>query len=133
MNFVLIAHKFNDAFYGVFSDEYNLADKRFLIIVEAGFVNENNFPFKGRFDEVFVISKYSKNSVLRYLFQIIKIKQVVGTKSSIVAFSNPILIINQVFARLLKADSIILLEDGVMNYRNYIPSKSYFKSILQTL
>lgn len=133
MKFVLIAHKYNDAFYSILSAEYNLADKKILIIIEAGFINENDFPFKIYFDEVFVIPKYHKSAIYKYLLQMFKIKQSLGTKSNVIAFSNPILVINQLFVRYLKVESIILLEDGVMNYRNYTPSKSLLKLIWQKL
>lgn len=132
MKSVIIAHKYNDVYYALNTLEFKESNYRVLIIIEKGLITRDDFPFKYYFDE---IESLNVKSNLEYIKLLFKLNLILSNYNSItyIFLSNPILLINQRIEKIINPNAIILLEDGVMNYKQFIPSKAIIKQMVQRL
>lgn len=126
---LVIARKFNDIFYALSTEECKCATYKVLVIVAAN-SQFDVYPLKDEFDKVYFIDSSIKNfeGIVSQLIQVMKIKTH-SCKTAIM--SNPILIINQLLIKQFKVKDIHFIEDGLMNYYDFKPSKSISKKLLQ--
>jgi hypothetical protein len=126
---LVIAFKFNDIFYSISTPEFKDSSNKILLIFYYG-RDSKCFPCQDKFNYIYAF-KYKKKRValLMTLIKLYSIKK--KLTSDILVLSNPILFVNQYIAKISKCKKILLLEDGLMNYYNFIPSNSSFKKVLQ--
>lgn len=130
---LVIAYKFNDIFYSVNTPEFINSEFRFLLIVDDEIFTPNKIPFENQFNDKLIISNI--NSSIGLVFAIFKITVYFKNFAffDFVFTSNPRLLITQFIVNKL-ALNIILIEDGVMNYKSIIYVKyKYLKLLIQTL
>lgn len=132
MTSLVIAHKFNDIFYALNTSEFKKSDKHILIIIEKGLIKADNFPFKEYFEEISILTFSTNINYLKLIYSL-NLQFDINRNITYAFISNPIMILNQRLIKVLKVKDVILLEDGVMNYRAFIPSKSILKRISQLL
>lgn len=125
-NILVIAYKYNDVFYSLNTEEYKKANKRILVLIKTKNVKKDKFPFLDKFN--FVI-ELDYNNILILSLKIIM--QLRFYNIDTVILSNPILLISQLLITKIKSSTIILLEDGLMNYCDFKPSNSLKKRIMQ--
>lgn len=123
---LVIAFKFNDVIYSLSTSEYRCAKIRHLIILYNN-VNPECFPYISSFDKVYFI-RYKK-SITSLSIAIIKILLKVRIKMECVITSNPILIISQFIIKKVRSRDVVIIEDGLMNYRNFSPNNSLKKKL----
>ena len=123
---LVIAFKFNDIIYSLSTTEYQCAKIRYLIILYNS-VNPEDFPYISCFDKVYFV-KYKK-SVISLSIAIIKILFKVGIKVDCIITSNPILVIIQFIIKRVRAREVVIIEDGLMNYRNFSPNNNLKKKV----
>lgn len=127
---VVIARKYNDIFYAMSTKEWKNCNYHGLIIIPNRSL-ANYFPNQEYFDEIIIFPK--DDNVISYrLFSFIKqIKRLLSNISAdIVMMSNPEMFFNRIIFKYLKGNEIIFLEDGLMNYYHYKPTKNIKKKIL---
>lgn len=127
-NILIIAYKYNDIFYSLNTEEYKNADKRTIILIKTKNVKNNKFPFLNKFDHIIELNY---NNILTLSLEIIfriHLKNI-----DTVILSNPVLLISQLLINKIQSPQIVLLEDGLMNYYNFIPSKSFKKKLMQKI
>ncbi|QIA77854.1 glycosyltransferase family 52 [Rodentibacter caecimuris] len=134
MNITVIAHKFNDILFAVETNEFKESHKKTLLVFQMPNMNENDFPFLEKFDRVlfFTYDKVNiRRNVLKFIFFILKYRS--SLKSNLIFLSNPHLLYNKLYVRLLNVESIILLEDGLMNYVEQNAFVPFGKKVIQNL
>lgn len=123
-----VAFKYNDIFYAISTDEWQIASYRVLLIFESS--NLSKFPCTDKFDKIIRI-RYSP-TFLGILSSIIKIKNEFNhIDFDFITLSNPVLLVNLYVLSITKCNCFILLEDGLMNYYNFISNNSLKKRILK--
>ena len=125
MNIFVIAFKFNDIFYAQSIPEFEKASKRILIKFVSKNFSQVPFPREDLFSKVYSMPINAEKisvSIPAILFRVSRLLREIGQKKrNILITSNIELIITRFIAKRRLFDSIILLEDGLMNY--YYPIK----------
>ncbi|RJK82505.1 hypothetical protein [Vibrio cholerae] len=126
---LVVALKFNDIFFATQTEEYISSTRKTLVIVEKKIAPEN-YPNTQDFDEVINIDYTS--SLLKAIYS--ARKKIKNLDADVIIFSNPVLMLNQFITKLSSASSVILVEDGAMNYSIKVKDKynSNNKSIFST-
>ena len=101
-----------------------------MILIVTDNVTSNDFPQKELFDKVIII-KYSRSFIFLFYAWWQVLSKFAKCKVDIVFLSNPILIVNQLIIKKLCVSKIILLEDGLMNYYQFVPPQYRLKRLLQ--
>lgn len=128
---LVIAKKYNDIFASVSIEEWKLHKEHILLILDEK-SSSTNFPLLNRFERVIRINASSCGR-FHFLDLLLKIKKQLDFEIDTLIFSNPVLILNQYVIKKIKPKSIIFLEDGLMNYYDFKPSKSMYKRTWQAL
>ena len=126
----VIAFKFNDIYYATSTLEWQRSYYKILILIVTDNVTSNDFPQKELFDKVIII-KYSRSFIFLFYAWWQVLSKFAKCKVDIVFLSNPILIVNQLIIKKLCVSKIILLEDGLMNYYQFVPPQYRLKRLLQ--
>lgn len=132
---LVIAFKFNDVLYAAETKEFN-ASKHKVLIVCSKSVKPEDFPLINSFDEVlhFKFNQSSKVfNTFEFLLFLIRFKKRMSLFFKYLFISQPFMLINQIIIKYLKPTSIILIEDGLMNYENYVYPVPALKRILHKL
>jgi hypothetical protein len=131
MKILVIAFKYNDIFYAASTSEFTNSKCRTLLIVSNG-IEPQSFPCLDKFNKILVVN-YKKDlyGILNGVRQVYAYRKYL--KAEYVILSNPILVINQYVINISECKRVFLLEDGFMNYHNFIPSQSKIKQTIQIL
>ncbi|WP_439238472.1 glycosyltransferase family 52 [Lonepinella sp. BR2919] len=114
---VVIAHKYNDILYSVETEEFKEGDYNILLIFKLHGYNVEDYPFLDKFNQIFTFDYDKiniKKNVLRFIIYLIKNRKFL--RSNYVFISNPNLLYNKIFAKIIKPKGVILIEDGTLNY-----------------
>jgi len=130
---IVLAHKFNDIFYAVNTAEFNLARYHILIIFSSKNLSMNSFPLLDKFDRIIHIP-YSL-SIFKFSKNLFKIYRALRKYKNCVVFTTNIrLVMNQFIISLNNIEKVVLLEDGLMNYKKVVFVRHIkMKKILQFL
>ena len=129
----VIASKFNDIYYALSTEEFKVKGRKLLIICKSKNLSPTIYPCQDSFDKILIVDN-ENNNFISFLINLFFCKlHLIDLQASTLFLSNPILIVNQIIAKSLNAKKIIFLEDGIMNYYNFLPSKSINKKIIQNL
>lgn len=113
---LVLARKYNDIFYAINCVEFKEAKWKKLVIITNG---ENlSYPCQELFNEIIWIhsSDVSWKGQLKLLFKLFRIR---GDLRCDILFTSNIVLLSHLFiAKLSSCKSIVLLEDGYMNYRS---------------
>lgn len=128
-NFLLVvARKYNDIFYAVSAPEWQLFERRILVIFTEK--KAKDYPLVSLFDDVITLGgSGDRVGNLLLLWKIKNLKKRV--RCNAVMMSNTVLVANQYLVKISRAKRMILLEDGLMNYYDFKPSESKFKRCVQ--
>lgn len=112
-----IAFKFNDVFYSINTEEFQLSGFKILVIFRTKKNKDYKFPFLELFNNVYYVdyspSYYGIFQALRH------IRKHKFPHIDYVLFSNIRLIVVQyLVTRLIGLPNLIMVEDGLMNYLN---------------
>ena len=113
---LVVARKFNDIFYAVNCEEFKKAKRKHLLIIAQ---NDNQlYPYTDLFDEIFKIESadVSWRGQIKLLSKILQLKN--KLYCDILFTSNLVLLSHLFVVKISGCKSIILLEDGYMNYRS---------------
>lgn len=128
----IICWKYNDFFYSISNSSVHENASR-LVIVICSEKEKFTIPIE-KYSNTILFFEYNIKSILsliKVLLEVfLKLKYINVNK---VYISNPILIINQFIIKVLKSKDVILVEDGIMNYYNFIPNTSKMKRIMQSI
>lgn len=125
----IIARKYNDIFYSVCTDAWEKYNSHILIVVDPNNVFRR-IPLEEIFDEVIILEGNIDN--INTIFKtIIEVNKKIKFRCETLILSNPFLVLNQYITKRIKAQHKIFVEDGIMNYRDFIPSKSKIKLLTQ--
>lgn len=132
---LVLAHKYNDIYYAINTDEFESSTKKILLVFESENLSRDFFPLKGEFDlHYFIEYESSGLGIISSLFAIFRIflgNSLTGNVDYLFT-SNIRLLVNQYVFRKSSPHSIILVEDGVMNYRKDVyVSRKKIKKIIQ--
>lgn len=127
---LVIARKYNDIFYAVSTPEWQQFDCHILVIFTEKKSLEG-YPLLSLFDDI--INLHCSGARTGTLFLLWKIKAIEKrVQCTAVMMSNMVLVANQYLAKISGGKHIILLEDGLMNYYDFKPSKNKFKRCVQS-
>ncbi|WP_143531129.1 hypothetical protein, partial [Rodentibacter ratti] len=105
MNITVVAHKFNDILFAVETDEFKRSHRKILLVFQMPNMKKSDFPFLDKFDRV-LFFKYDKinirTNILKFIFFILKNRAIL--KSNLIFLSNPHLLYNKIYARLLNVE-----------------------------
>ncbi|CCZ10910.1 predicted protein [Odoribacter sp. CAG:788] len=128
----VIAFKFNDIFYSLATEELNNSGFKILILLLTENMSSGSFPCQNKFDKVIKIY-YRKNFLFFFFAWLQVLWKLKKHRVEKVLLSNPILVINQLIISKLKANKIIFLEDGLMNYFPFSPPRYKVKTFVQKI
>lgn len=131
---LVIARKVNDLFYALSTIEWEESKIRDIMVISK----ENDFhklPLLNLFDNIYFFEPIEHNSICRRVLEnIIKLRsQIKGLKYDLVILSNPFMTINQYIVNKVGCESVVWIEDGLMNYYNYVSKNSKAKKIIHIL
>ena len=128
---LLIARKFNDIFYIISSEAWKRYDRHYLIVI-ANSGQLSDYPLLDKFDKIdFVQSQRNRHSIIQLLW---KLKKITSTMDfSAVAYSNVALTTNLYVSNKKCVETAYLLEDGLMNYYNFVETSSRTKKLTLAL
>lgn len=127
-NILVIAFKYNDIFYAINTEEFKYATKKYLIIFKTN--NDLVFPFINLFDYVIYL-KYKpkpKNiliNILKVIFHSFR-----KVKFDYAILSNIHLVTIELILTRWNITSIVLVEDGLLNYTMPLVSKNATSKII---
>lgn len=128
---LLIARKFNDIFYIVSSEAWKRYEKHYLIVI-ANNGELSDYPLLEMFDRAdFVKSKRGRTSILPMLLKLRSITRKMDYNA--VASSNVALTTNLYLSKPNKVDTVYLLEDGLMNYYQFVETSDRRKKLVLAL
>lgn len=128
---LVVARKYNDIFYAISIPEWDQYTQHILVIIaEKNFAE--NFPLPNIFNDIIKI-KYSgkRNGNFQIIQDINIIKKRI--QCSTITMSNIVLSANMYLIKVSGAKTLLLLEDGLMNYYDFKPSQSKTKQMVQWL
>jgi len=145
---IVIARKYNDIFYAVSTEEWNLCKKHILLIVPNR-ASKDSFTYIELFDEVIVLPPDRDISTIQFPSYLLRLKKMLShIYGYYVTMSNPEMLCNKFIVRFTHSRYIIFLEDGLLNYINRavvneipkqlvssifsINDKKYFPKIIKT-
>lgn len=128
---LVVARKFNDIFYIVSSEAWKRYDNHYLIVIShTGQLSD--YPLLEMFDKSeFVRSKKGRISILPMLIELRSITKTMSFNA--IASSNVALVTNLYLSKPKKVDTVYLLEDGLMNYYNFVETSEIRKKIVLAL
>lgn len=124
---VVLAWKFNDIFYALSVSQCSKNERALFFVVKDN-SRKTPLPLQEEFDDVYSLNG---EGVIKGLISVFKKTQ--GISAERLFLSNPILVINQWCRKRLNSGEVVMVEDGLMNYFSYTPSKSKIKKWLQLL
>jgi hypothetical protein len=126
MRCLCVAFKYNDVFYTINVPKFDNCNYKKLVIFESESIKASSFPFLDFFDEIQMI-KYRPTwkGILVALYLSYKLRE---EKFDVVFLSNVRLLISKYILSKTKK-SIILIEDGAMNYLNDNEKENVYKRI----
>lgn len=129
---LVVARKFNDIFYAMSTSEWTDATRKTLLIITDK-LRKEDYPELEAFDEVCCVqSDFTSISAIPSL--ILKLRKTLKKLDfTTVTISNIAIVANKYILNSRKCKSIILLEDGIMNYRKFKESQSASKSFMMNL
>lgn len=131
MNMLVLARKFNDIFYIVSSEAWKRYKKHYLIVLASN-GELSDYPLLELFDKAeFVRSNGGRLSILTQLWKLQSITRKMDYNA--VAFSNIALTTNLYLTKNKSVKTIYLLEDGLMNYYNFVETSDVRKKIVLSL
>lgn len=126
---LVIARKFNDVFYAMSTPEWRDARHRVMaIFARAEFAGQ--FPFREEFDDIIVFGAGQSLTDYAGVLQAIRAERA-RIRCDAVMLSNMVLVSNQYLIKVSGARDVFLLEDGTMNYYDFLPSSSRMKYLTQ--
>lgn len=129
---LVVARKFNDIFYAMTTSEWTEAKKRTLLIITDK-LRKEDYPELEAFDEVYCL-KSDFNSIHAIPSLILRLKKLLSKIDfSTVLISNIAIVANKYILSNPKCENAILLEDGIMNYKNFKESQSSSKTLIMKL
>lgn len=128
---LVLARKYNDIFYAISTDEWNQSNKHYLLMLTDR-LDVDVYPMESLFDRVFTV--HTNSNIKAKITEIRRITEILnGLDYNIVTISNLAIVENLYVLSRKKSKEIILLEDGVMNYFAFVPSKRLSKRIAMIL
>lgn len=130
-NMLVVARKYNDIFYAISTEEWKMSSKHILLIISLH-EDTSDYPLQQLFDEVYSI--HSGKGCINYIKTISSIKSILRKlEYNIVTISNVALMTSELILSYKKTKKVILLEDGLMNYYSFTPSRRLSKRIIERL
>lgn len=124
---LVVARKFNDIFYVISSDAWKRYDKHYLVVI-ANNGELSDYPMLELFDKAYFIkSKRTRISIIRLLWKLQGITAEFDFNA--VASSNVALTTNLFVMNKKCVETCYLLEDGLMNYYEFVETSSRTKKI----
>lgn len=125
---LVVARKYNDIYYAISTEEWAKSSKHYLLMITDR-LDMNDYPMQQMFDKIFTIhTSLSVLGIIRLIYSLRKFLQKVDF--NLVTISNVVVVTNLFILNNKKTTKILMLEDGLMNYCNFIPSQSRLKHLL---
>lgn len=128
---LVIARKYNDIFYAISTEEWDLCEDHYLMMITYNLASDH-YPMQDMFSRVFTINTSLDSPFdLKALYQIKSIMNHIDI--DIVTLSNISLISSSYIISNNKVKECILLEDGLMNYYDFKVSRRLSKVTVERL
>ena len=112
---LILAFKYNDILYAINTPEFKESGRKILLLLHNKQTKGSSFPMQDLFDDVIdYTSKVTNWGTVQTLFFIYKIRNRIN--ADIITTSNPTNLPIQWVIKISKANTLICLEDGLMNY-----------------
>lgn len=131
MRMLVLARKYNDIFYAISTDEWQKCEEHFLLFITDR-LQKDHYPLEESFDKIFTI--LAKGTALHILYQVHKIKKIIKhIDYDYITTSNLALTANLYMLSRRKTKDVILIEDGLMNYKDFHTSDDTKKKMLMKI
>ena len=128
---LVVARKYNDIFYAISTSEWSQCSKHYLLMITDR-LDQNEYPMQHLFDKVWSVhAELSHVAILKQVFILSRILNQLDY--NLVTISNIVTVANLYILNHTKTAKIIMLEDGFMNYYNFVPSNNRIKRLLMKL
>lgn len=128
---LVVARKYNDIFYALSTVEWKKCSNHYLLMITDR-LDQNQYPMQHLFDKVITIhAELSVISIFKQIYTLHKV--LLQLDYTIVTMSNIVTVANMFILNYNKTLEILMLEDGLMNYINFVPSKSNIKYIVMKI
>lgn len=128
---LVVARKYNDIFYAISTEEWDECSKHYLLMITDR-LDQNSYPMQQMFDKIFSIhTSLSILGIVKLIFSLRKLLR--NLDFNVVTISNIVIVANLFILNNRKVKKIVMLEDGLMNYDNFTPSKSKLKHLFVSL
>ncbi len=130
---IVIGRKYNDIFYALSTEEWNLCKKHILLIVPNR-ARKESFAYTELFDEIIILPSDKNVSVQNLPSYILRLRKMLShLYGDYIMMSNPEMLFNRFIVHFSHSKNVIFLEDGLMNYYNYTADNGFFKQMLSFL
>lgn len=125
---LVVARKYNDIFYAFSTQEWQECDIHILIML-TGRLDSAQYPLQSEFDKVYTIhTRKGRFDILRQIWHIRSV--LLHLEWDIVTLSNIAIVSHLFILNNAKTRRTVLLEDGLMNYYDFTPSRNARKLLL---